>query len=294
MHSQGSFFTTHALAKISMHRLEVLNHRMHAGFEDLLSPNDTINNLANGKQWNWGESPGPNSTKWDKYIFIGFQNFCTTETCWPVWGLGNIHHKYHNKIKWQESHDMISKTTKLWNSLWVILITPVIYELHWLPLEFRIQYKLAVLAFRHFKGTLPTYLSAMLCTYEPARSLRSSTERLLKSPRVNLKSAGERSFHFAAPAVWNSFQTASVTASSVQKATLSSFSGWCNLFVFIVCALWVLLIKNPPLLLLLLVHLFIWCLWFSDQVSLKTQQKSYYSHYFGQLAVWNLGRPMLN
>ena len=83
-------------------------------------------------------------------------------------------------------------------------ITPVIYELHWLPLEFRIQYKLAVLAFRHFEGTLPTYLSAMLCTYEPARSLRSSTERLLKSPRVNLKSAGERSFHFAAPAVWNS------------------------------------------------------------------------------------------
>ena len=83
-------------------------------------------------------------------------------------------------------------------------ITPVIYQLHWLPLEFRIQYKLAVLAFRHFEGTLPTYLSATLCTYEPARSLRSSTERLLKSPRVNLKSAGERSFHFAAPAVWNS------------------------------------------------------------------------------------------
>ena len=83
-------------------------------------------------------------------------------------------------------------------------ITPVIYELHWLPSEFRIQYKLAVLAFRHFEGTLPTYLSAILCTYEPARSLWSSTERLLKSPRVNLKSAGERSFHFAAPAVWYS------------------------------------------------------------------------------------------
>ena len=83
-------------------------------------------------------------------------------------------------------------------------ITPFIYELHWLPLEFWIQYKLAVLAFQHFEGTLPTYLSAMLCMYESARSLRSSTERLLKSPRVNPKSAGECSFHFAAPAVWNS------------------------------------------------------------------------------------------
>ena len=28
--------------------------------------------------------------------------------------LWNTHHKdYHNKIKWRESHDMISKTTKL-------------------------------------------------------------------------------------------------------------------------------------------------------------------------------------
>lgn len=73
-----------------------------------------------------------------------------------------------------------------------------------LNLEYQIQYKLAVLAFRHFEGTLPSYLSATLCTYEPARSLRSSTERLLKSAYVNLKSAGEHSFHFAAPAVWNS------------------------------------------------------------------------------------------
>ena len=45
-------------------------HRMHAGFVDLLSPNDTNNNLANGKRWNWGESSSPNSTKRDKLIFI--------------------------------------------------------------------------------------------------------------------------------------------------------------------------------------------------------------------------------
>ena len=83
-------------------------------------------------------------------------------------------------------------------------ITPILIELHWLPLEFRIQYKLAVLAFRHFEGTLPPYLSSVLHTYQPPRVLRSSSEKLLKIPRVNLKSAGERSFHFAAPTVWNS------------------------------------------------------------------------------------------
>ena len=125
-------------------------------------------------------------------------------------------------------------------------ITPVIYELHWLPLEFRIQYKLAVLAFRHFEGTLPTYLSATLRTYEPARSLRSSTERLLKSPRVNLKSAGERSFHLLVQPFGIRFQTASVTyirfLSSKSNLKLIFFVRlfWihrCNLFVFIVCVL---------------------------------------------------------
>ena len=80
-------------------------------------------------------------------------------------------------------------------------ITPILTELHWLPLEFRIQYKLTVLAFRHFEGTLPPYLSSVLHIYQPPRVLRSSSEKLLKIPRVNLKSGGERSFHFAAPAV---------------------------------------------------------------------------------------------
>ena len=58
-------------------------------------------------------------------------------------------------------------------------VTPLLKELHWLPVKYRIQYKLATLAFRHFDGTLLTYLSS-LCTYQPSRYVRSSTERLLK------------------------------------------------------------------------------------------------------------------
>ncbi len=83
-------------------------------------------------------------------------------------------------------------------------VTPLLKELHWLPVKYRIQYKLATLAFRHFDGTLPPYLSSSLCTYQPSRSLRSSTERLLKIPKTNLKTFGERSFGYIAPTVWNS------------------------------------------------------------------------------------------
>ena len=43
-----------------------------------------------------------------------------------------------------------------------------------------------------------------LCTYQPSRSLRSSTERLLKIQKTNLKTFHERSFGYIAPTVWNS------------------------------------------------------------------------------------------
>ena len=82
-------------------------------------------------------------------------------------------------------------------------VTTLLKELHWFPVKYRIQYKLVTLAFRHFDGTLPPYLSS-LCTYQPSRSLRSSTERLLKIPKTNLKTFGERSFGYTAPTVWNS------------------------------------------------------------------------------------------
>ena len=80
-------------------------------------------------------------------------------------------------------------------------VTSLLKELHWVPVKYRIQYKLVTLAFRHFDGTLPPYLSSSLCTCQPSRSLRYSTERLRKIPKTNLKNFGERSFGYIAPAL---------------------------------------------------------------------------------------------
>ena len=82
-------------------------------------------------------------------------------------------------------------------------VTPLLKELHWLPIPYRIQFKLAVLAFRHFEKTLPPYLSQSLTTYQSSRTLRSSSEKLLKIPITNLKTAGGRAFCFSASKVWN-------------------------------------------------------------------------------------------
>ena len=78
-------------------------------------------------------------------------------------------------------------------------VTPLLKQLHWLPIQTRIDYKLATLAFRHFDGSLPQYLSSRLDIYQPSRSLRSSNDWLLKVPRWKLKSFGYRSFSYQGP-----------------------------------------------------------------------------------------------
>ena len=82
-------------------------------------------------------------------------------------------------------------------------VTPLLQELHWLPIKFRPQYKITTFVYRFFDGSLPGYLSQTLCAYEPKRNLRSSCEKLLKVPKRNIKTFGERSFSFLAPSVWN-------------------------------------------------------------------------------------------
>ena len=80
-------------------------------------------------------------------------------------------------------------------------------KLHWLPVEPCIHYKIATLTFRHFENSLPPYLSELLHTYQPSRTLRSSSEKLLKVPKTKVKSAGNRSLHFQAAKIWNSLPT---------------------------------------------------------------------------------------
>ena len=83
--------------------------------------------------------------------------------------------------------------------------TPLLSKLHWLPVEKRILYKLAMLCFKSLNGLAPSYLSDLLSPYIPSRHLRSSSDATkLVVPRVTLKSFGERQFSYCAPKLWNS------------------------------------------------------------------------------------------
>lgn len=54
-------------------------------------------------------------------------------------------------------------------------ITPVLANLHWLPVKYRIDFKILVLTFKVLNNKAPSYLNELLNIYDPQRALRSSS-----------------------------------------------------------------------------------------------------------------------
>ena len=81
--------------------------------------------------------------------------------------------------------------------------TPLLKELHWLPIAQRIDYKCALLCFKCIHGVAPHYLRETLNFYKPRRSLRSTEDSfVLETPKTKLKSFGDRAFSSYGPRIW--------------------------------------------------------------------------------------------
>jgi hypothetical protein len=95
--------------------------------------------------------------------------------------------------------------------------SPLLRQLHWLPVEDRIKYKIAVLAYHQSKDSLPAYLSALINEYKPKTTvvLRSAGQKKLDRGGITKKTAGDRSFRQKIPEVWNSLPVSLRLAPSV-------------------------------------------------------------------------------
>ena len=82
-------------------------------------------------------------------------------------------------------------------------ITPILESLHWLPVHFRIDFKVLLLVFKCLNGLGPSYLSGLLIPYRPSQTLRSLGTGLLSVPSVRTKTFGEASFYNYSPRLWN-------------------------------------------------------------------------------------------
>ncbi|PIK40848.1 hypothetical protein BSL78_22278 [Apostichopus japonicus] len=92
----------------------------------------------------------------------------------------------------------------------------ILHSLHWLPVEFRIKFKVLLLVYKCIHGMAPGYLSDDLSFQVNTRyTLRSSNTLTLTLPRTKLKTYGDRAFPSAGPKLWNGLPI------SVQSSPLS-------------------------------------------------------------------------
>ena len=96
-------------------------------------------------------------------------------------------------------------------------MTAALKRLHWLPIAFRIQFKLLTLMHGAIHANTPRYLADRVSAYVPSRSLRSADMSLLVVPRVNLERFGRRAFSCAGPSLWNSLPCVLRTQQDVER-----------------------------------------------------------------------------
>ena len=91
---------------------------------------------------------------------------------------------------------------------------PLLIHLHWLPVSYRIQYKIALLTYKSLHSTAPPYLSSLIQSYNPTRNLRSSNAHRLITPFAPT-CFGSRGFRVAGPTIWNSLPCTVKTCTSI-------------------------------------------------------------------------------
>ena len=98
----------------------------------------------------------------------------------------------------------------------------VLKELQWLPVEQRIIFKINLVCFKVLNNLAPSYLTEMLHVYEPARCLRSSSDkwRFAIEP-YNLKTIMDSAFSVIAPRLWNDLPMAIRSTDNINYLNLS-------------------------------------------------------------------------
>ena len=84
-------------------------------------------------------------------------------------------------------------------------VTTLLFHLHWLPISYRIKFKILLLTFKCLYGLAPNYLIDLINIKKQSRySLRSNDSLLLELPSTKTRpTLGDRGFQSAAPYLWN-------------------------------------------------------------------------------------------
>lgn len=109
-------------------------------------------------------------------------------------------------------------------------ITPILKELHWLPVRARIEFKILLITFKVIKGLAPKYLCDLIEILQSSRyDLRRNSNGILlvRSTIRTKKTMGDRAFMIAAPILWNR-----LPLSVRQAATVDNFKSLAKTHLF--------------------------------------------------------------
>ena len=81
-------------------------------------------------------------------------------------------------------------------------------------MEYRINFRILTFVFKSKLDELPIYLAELLIRENPNRMLRSNTSLRFDIPKTYTK-AGQKSFSYAGPILWNNLPVNIKTASSL-------------------------------------------------------------------------------
>ena len=87
-------------------------------------------------------------------------------------------------------------------------------SLYWLPVKYRVHFKLCLLTYKDLHEEQPVYLRSLIAISLPPRSLRSNRGITLSIPRIKTNT-GTRAFSSCAFSLWNSLPLSVHSATSV-------------------------------------------------------------------------------
>ena len=79
---------------------------------------------------------------------------------------------------------------------------PILKRLHWLPVKFRIHFKICAVTYRTLKENQPAYLADLHVRPKCSKYLRSTNSNRFVAPRIKTKT-GSRTFSISGPVLWN-------------------------------------------------------------------------------------------
>ncbi len=100
-------------------------------------------------------------------------------------------------------------------------ITPIFKDLHWLPVQQRINLKILLFTFKCLHGQAPKYLQDLLIWSQP-KGLMSDNKHLPVVPKSKQVTYGEHAFSNAAPRLWNALPNYIKLSVNIESIQISS------------------------------------------------------------------------